>query len=166
MELITKTQASHTRHSCRSSVMNVSFFYVIVFLAHILFKVEIQASKQSWIILTEIGTVIAFMNDKEFTEINICCIRTFILVRSGRMKSLEELLSLNEDLTVDVYRYLPNDKMSLMRILDPYIHISDDKLYINGLPSLNLQSLEIRSPFFDFICIKAPEIPNTELMIF
>lgn len=82
------------------------------------------------------------------------------------MKSLEELLAESIELTVDVYEFLPDDKMSLTRILTPDIHIGENKLHINGLPSLNLQSLEIRSPFFDFICIKAPEIPNTELMIF
>lgn len=82
------------------------------------------------------------------------------------MKILEELLAENTDLTVDVYEYLPDEKMALIRILDPNVHISDGKLHINGLPSLNLQSLETRSPYFDFVCIKAPEIPNTELMIF
>jgi len=82
------------------------------------------------------------------------------------MKNLEELLAESTDLTVDVYEYLPEDKMSLIRILTPDIHISGNKLHINGLPSLDMQGLEIRSPFFDFICIKAPEIPNMELMIF
>lgn len=82
------------------------------------------------------------------------------------MKSLEELLAESSELTVDVYEYLPDDKLSLTRILMPDIHISDNHLHIHGLPSLDMQGLEIRSPFFDFICIKAPEIPNTELMIF
>lgn len=82
------------------------------------------------------------------------------------MKNLEELLAEKFDMTVDLYEFLPDDKMALTRILEPGIHISDEQLHINGLPSLKLQDLQIRIPYFDFICIKAPEIPNIEIMIF
>lgn len=82
------------------------------------------------------------------------------------MKNLEELLAEKSDMTVDVYEYLPGDRMALTRILDPQIRISDNQLHINGLPSLNLVDLQIRIPYFDFVCIQAPEIPNTEIMIF
>ncbi len=82
------------------------------------------------------------------------------------MKTLEELLAEKSDMTVDLYESLPDDRVGLTRILEPGIHISDGKLYITGLPSLKLQDLQVRIPYFDFICIKAPEIPNIEIMIF
>lgn len=82
------------------------------------------------------------------------------------MKNLKELLAEKSDITVDVYEFLDEGKMALTRILEPGIHISDEQLHINGLPSLKLPDLQIRIPYFDFICIQTPEIPNTELMIF
>ena len=82
------------------------------------------------------------------------------------MKNLEELLAEKSDMTVDLYEYLPDEKMALTRILEPGVHISNEELHINGLPNLKLKGLQVRIPYFDFICIKAPEIPNIEVMIF
>ena len=82
------------------------------------------------------------------------------------MKNLAELLAEKSDMTVDLYEFLPDDKMALTRILEPGIYISDEQLHINGLPSLKLQDLQIRIPYFDFICIQTPELPKTEIMIF
>ncbi len=82
------------------------------------------------------------------------------------MKDLKELLAEKSDMTVDLYEFLKDGKMNLTRILDPGIHISDEQLHINGLPGLKLQNLQIRIPYFDFICIQTPELPNTEIMIF
>ena len=82
------------------------------------------------------------------------------------MKDLKELLAEKSDMTVDLYEFLEDGKMNLIRILDPGIHISDEQLHINGLPGLKLHNLQIRIPYFDFICIQTPELPNTEIMIF
>lgn len=82
------------------------------------------------------------------------------------MKNLEELLAEIADKTVDLYEYLPDNKMALTRILEPGVYISNEQLHINGLPSLKLQDLQIRIPYFDIICITTPQIPNLEIMIF
>lgn len=82
------------------------------------------------------------------------------------MKSIEELLAEKWDMTVDLYEFLPDDKMAVSRILEPGIYIRDEQLHINGLPDLKLQDLQIRIPYLDIICIKTPQIPNIEIMIF
>jgi hypothetical protein len=58
------------------------------------------------------------------------------------MKNIEELLAEKSDLTVDLYEYLPDNKMALSRILEPGIYICDEQLHINGLPGLKLQDLQ------------------------
>ena len=82
------------------------------------------------------------------------------------MKSIEELLDDKTDMTVDLYEFLPDNKMAVSRILEPGIYICDEQLHINGLPGLKLQDLQIRIPYLEIICIKTPQIPNIEIMIF
>lgn len=76
------------------------------------------------------------------------------------MISLEEMLTAQYSLTVDIYRVIGDGNIGISRIEEARIEMDNQYLYIDGLPALSRSLLQIEPSYFKYLSIRSRQLPE------